>query len=138
MIKPRVEPVAQVQTCCRCKESKPATPEFWVRNRPNFSRGRELPRTYHRTCRKCESAAKVAAWARRHAEDVEWRGIREAELRTQESKVAAEAELVRARNAAIEAENQRIREHNELVAVGDDVRKAIYKTRKFRPLGEDT
>jgi hypothetical protein len=52
--------------------------------------------------------------------------------------VAAEAELVRARNAAIEAENQRIREHNELVAVGDDVRKAIYKTRKFRPLGEDT
>jgi hypothetical protein len=80
----------------------------------------------------------VAAWARRHAEDVEWRGIREAELRTQESKVAAEAELVRARNAAIEAENQRIREHNELVAVGDDVRKAIYKTRKFRPLGEDT
>jgi NMD protein affecting ribosome stability and mRNA decay len=62
-----VEPTSRTQTCVRCGETKPATTEHFVRNRP-ARRDRPDPpgrERYHKTCKACESIAKREGWARR-------------------------------------------------------------------------
>lgn len=61
-----------MKVCKVCLKAKPADPQHFVRNRPNYSRGIELPRTYHDTCKACESKAKTAAWVRRKQADKDY------------------------------------------------------------------
>jgi hypothetical protein len=58
--------------CVRCKISKPATPAYFVPNRPHKNGRPDLPRGSHDICKACESAAMKEAWKIRNQKTADY------------------------------------------------------------------